>query len=78
MMVGGGVAYPNPTTGRVVVSLNEPIGEMTFYVLNSAGQAFLAPAKSLGERSVEFDLSELSQGLYILRVKGRSFKVVKH
>ena len=73
------LVYPNPTKGKVVITLPDPFELPSIGVVSVQGQAIQAPAEQISDRSAELDLSELSKGLYLLHVKGNSqfFKVVK-
>jgi hypothetical protein len=58
--------YPNPTTGRVQVILNEPA---TVTMHDAAGKLILSERMEKGENMI--DLSSYSTGIYLLRAQWR-------
>lgn len=61
-------AYPNPTTGRVTLSVNMPVGEgLQAEVLDAMGR--VAVREFLGDQTnVELDLSDVPAGMYFIQV----------
>jgi hypothetical protein len=69
--------YPNPASGVAVVSIDESIDCSELRIRNTAGQLVRRlPVK--GMRSLEIDVEELLQGVYILEFyRGESRVAVK-
>ncbi len=66
--------YPNPTTGKISLKKN-PKGEATVFILNSLGGIVLR--KSIFDETETLDLSNLSAGIYFLRVNSAKASTVK-
>ncbi|WP_228430021.1 T9SS type A sorting domain-containing protein [Chryseobacterium binzhouense] len=67
--------YPNPTSGKVKVTLNIVNGtENTFCLYNTLGQKIEVTMTKL-DNIMEFDISDLSKGLYYLSVYTNNGKV---
>lgn len=62
-------AYPNPLTSNVLnISFKEvPVKQSQLFIYNTKGQKVLT--KDLTGKEISFDISDLSNGLYILKVK---------
>ncbi|MDZ4847524.1 MAG: T9SS type A sorting domain-containing protein [Chitinophagales bacterium] len=76
--------YPNPTDGAVTLKAEGIFGKATFKLLDSMGKELsqqTVQGNELGQ-GVGVDLSQLSSGLYFLKIQteeGNHFmKVVKH
>ena len=68
--------YPNPTNGiiTIVANTNEPLNQVSIY--NYAGK--LVNQIQTNNSSVQFDLSDLASGVYLLQTaNGQSIKLVK-
>ncbi|WP_417601296.1 right-handed parallel beta-helix repeat-containing protein [Owenweeksia hongkongensis] len=63
--------YPNPTTGRVIIDLIEsPSGDNTITVLDLNGKVIMDRSLVNPQTGMmDIDLSELANGMYIIRVK---------
>ncbi|AEV32831.1 nitrous oxidase accessory protein [Owenweeksia hongkongensis DSM 17368] len=63
--------YPNPTTGRVIIDLIEsPTGDNTVTVLDLNGKVIMNRSLVNPQTGImDIDLSELANGMYIIRVK---------
>lgn len=61
-------AYPNPTSGRVTLSVNMPVGEgLQAEVLDAMGR--VAMREFLGDQTnVELDLNDVPAGMYFIQV----------
>ena len=65
-------AYPNPTTGQVMVEAQSPVaGTATFEVLNTMGRAVQQKTQELfeGLNEVPFDLATQPAGNYLIRCR---------
>ena len=72
-------AYPNPTNGQTTISLNQVIEADALNVLNLSGQNVSnANATNLAPNKIAIDLSAQPAGIYLLNLKGRTVKVIKH
>lgn len=61
---------PNPTQGKVVVNLGD-VGQRTsvsYAVVGMDGRVALTGSTRKGEAALEFDLSSLPQGIYLIRL----------
>ena len=62
--------YPNPATSSINISLNEDQHRAVFVSLNDiTGQEVLRKQLTNPSRSVQFDLSQLENGIYLLNVR---------
>ena len=71
-------AYPNPTTGRVTLSVNMPLGEgLQAEVVDAMGRVALR--EFLGDQTtVELDLNDVPAGMYFIQVtNGMERKVIR-
>lgn len=69
--------YPNPTSNKFIVTLEEPIDFASMGVLSIIGQAVRVPITKISEYSAEIDLSEVRTGFYLLQANGHRYKVLK-
>ncbi|MCL2131440.1 MAG: C25 family cysteine peptidase [Lentimicrobiaceae bacterium] len=71
--------YPNPTTGKFSVfsfQFSEMSGEVEIY--DVVGRKYNVGAKHiLPNEEIEIDISHLANGLYFLKIDGKTVKVVK-
>ena len=71
-------AYPNPTTGRVTLSVNMPVGEgLQAEVMDAMGR--VAVLEFLGDQTnVELDLNDMPAGMYLIQVtNGTAREVIR-
>jgi hypothetical protein len=68
---------PNPARNRVVVTAPRSIVWSTVRISTTTGQAFNVPATSLGDKSLEMDISGLAAGFYLVQVNGEVVRLVK-
>ncbi|MEJ7587821.1 MAG: T9SS type A sorting domain-containing protein, partial [Ferruginibacter sp.] len=61
--------YPNPSAGKIIISLNGYIGRTNFTVSNSFGQIILTKESVSLYRAQELDLTHLPAGIYFLKVE---------
>ncbi|MEO0470247.1 MAG: T9SS type A sorting domain-containing protein [Bacteroidota bacterium] len=71
--------YPNPTTGRITIE-REKAGQLNLMLLDVSGRVVLQ--KGFSVLVSDLDLSQLSQGIYILRMSdgersARSIRIQK-
>jgi subtilisin family serine protease len=73
------VLYPNPTTSKIFVTSNEKFVDVEIY--NTIGQKVFSQYLGTILNNQELDLSNLSQGTYIVKFNGelntKSVKVIK-
>ena len=71
--------YPNPTSGRVMVESDAPVGKITMYLTDTKGNLLKTiSSESAAQYPVTFDLSAYSSGLYYLKfVSGQDSRVWK-
>jgi PKD repeat protein len=70
--------YPNPSKGNLFVNLNEISGQTEIQILNPKGE--ILEKKSLiisDSKALEFDLSDLPDGIYLLRINSNEKNIVK-
>jgi hypothetical protein len=65
--------FPNPTDGRMVVQSNQVLGKIQLF--DSIGR--LVQTSETQEMEVEFDISMYANGLYIIKVGDKKFKILK-
>lgn len=58
--------YPNPTTGRFTLSFTKPLDKALVTIVDAAGRTVQQGHYS--GRTVEFDLSKVAGGLYVLQI----------
>ena len=61
--------YPNPSTGKILISLNGYIGRTNFIVSNSMGQTILEKEVFSVYGAHELDLTNQPKGIYFLKVE---------
>lgn len=59
--------YPNPATGKIMVSLSNAGKDYNLSIHNSLGQQVLNK-DNLSNQNIDLDLSDLSNGLYFIKV----------
>ena len=59
--------YPNPTTGKFLVTFSKALQNAAAYITDADGKT-LYHFKASGNR-VDFDLSKFSSGVYFVRLK---------
>lgn len=69
--------YPNPTRNKVIITLSQPIVLSSVRTYSAVGVEVLAPVSLITDRSAEVDLGGLPSGMFMLKVNGRLFKVIK-
>jgi extracellular elastinolytic metalloproteinase len=74
--------YPNPTRGNITIDLvnaKELIGKVEVELFDLAGRQVLARSQQINafDKRLNLDVSNLPNGLYSVRVKGRTFLVVE-
>ncbi len=71
--------YPNPTSGQVYVNLpNGATQEVMVQVMDASGRVVRTAPLSNNQNAVEFDLSGMASGLYLVRLnQGNETKTVK-
>ncbi|MEP7107561.1 MAG: T9SS type A sorting domain-containing protein [Ferruginibacter sp.] len=60
--------YPNPSRGKIWISMNGYLGRTNFVISNSVGQTILAKEFLSLYRAQELDLSNQPGGVYLLKV----------
>jgi hypothetical protein len=66
--------YPNPTTGKLTID-NEQLTIKNVEIFDVVGKKQLSIINC--PLSIEIDISHLAAGLYLLKVDGKTFKVIK-
>jgi hypothetical protein len=71
--------YPNPTSGQVYVNLpNGATQEVMVQLMDASGRVVRTAQLSNNQNAVEFDLSGMASGLYLVRLnQGNETKTVK-
>ena len=73
---GGLSIYPNPTAnGRVSIETIEDLRDATIDVFSLNGQLLLSSQVPLFNQRKSIDLSSLSQGVYLVRVRSADFNI---
>lgn len=73
--------YPNPTSNSVFVNTTNPVegNRLTATMLSPSG--ILLETKEIGTSPVEFDLSNMASGIYILELRSdtdlKTWKIIK-
>jgi hypothetical protein len=75
------IVFPNPSTDRIILKMDEPLTNKYSYVLYNSNGMMLSSNK-VTVSSTEIPLTGYSKGIYILEVQSRglkvkSFKIVK-
>lgn len=69
--------YPNPTDGRVKLTLAENCEYSDIVVLNNIGQKVRVVHAKAQKLSYDLDLSDQSEGVYFIRVNSKSNSIMK-
>ena len=67
-------AYPNPVSDYLLVNFTTTIpGDITISLINSNGMVMNEMKVKAENETVQINVSDLSQGLYILKINGSGF-----
>ena len=67
------IAYPNPTSGQLTISLDESMkDEYVIEVLNDLGEVILLTKQPKNAKTVQIDLSGYSSGLFLIRISSET------
>ncbi|GAA4055031.1 hypothetical protein GCM10022409_47730 [Hymenobacter glaciei] len=69
--------FPNPTTGRLTVTLNGPHSRAGLVVYNTLGQEMLTNTLAANAATAELDLTTLATGVYLLKVTSTEGSVTR-
>ena len=73
--------YPNPTTESVFVNITNPEEDLSISAILLSSSGVLLDSKAIGAATVEFDLSKMAAGIYILELRGetdkKTWKIIK-
>lgn len=73
--------YPNPTTKSIFVNITNPDEDMSINATLLSSSGVLLDSKSIGAATVEFDLSNMAAGIYILELRSendtKAWKIIK-
>ncbi|MEO5892436.1 MAG: T9SS type A sorting domain-containing protein [Ferruginibacter sp.] len=69
--------YPNPSTGKVSVSMSGYTGGVNFVVCNSLGETVLVKEGVSLNRTLELDLSNQPKGIYLLKIETSNSNVIQ-
>jgi len=70
--------YPNPANSTVHIQFNTAVAEeIVVSIYNLQGKLVNKPSTNSNETKLSFDISNLSQGMYFVALKGESFKLVE-
>lgn len=73
--------YPNPTTKSIFVTITNPDEGMSINATLLSSSGVLLDSKSIGAATVEFDLSNMAAGIYILELCSetdtKTWKIIK-
>ncbi|TKS56471.1 S8 family serine peptidase [Mesohalobacter halotolerans] len=70
--------YPNPSSGRVVVNFNQNISDdVKIDIIDLNGRALRSFAHENSSNNFSFNLSDLSSGIYFVRIKSQNQSAVK-
>ena len=69
--------FPNPTTGRLTVTMSGSHSRARLAVYNALGQEMLAGTMAAGAATTELDLTTLAIGVYVLKVTSTEGSVTR-
>lgn len=73
--------YPNPTTKSIFVNITNPDEDMSINATLLSSTGVLLDSKTIGAATVEFDLSNMAAGIYILELRSetdtKTWKIIK-
>ena len=70
--------YPNPSSsGQVSLQLNNN-SSVSVHIYNTMGSLASAPMNFIGERNVNLQVNDLSQGVYLVEVRSSEVSYFKH
>ncbi len=67
--------YPNPFTNELTIKLNEDAGKKEIFLFDVTGKEILR--QQTAEAEIKLNTENIGAGLYLLKVGGENFKVVK-
>ena len=67
--------YPNPTTGKFVVTFSRALNKATVYIVDVSGKTVSRFAAN--GNTIEFDLSSSPAGIYFIRIDDAGNKLIK-
>jgi len=71
--------FPNPFTNIVNIDLNSDINKIvTVDIINYAGQIILHKKEFASGGKIQLNLTELKQGFYFIKIKGKAYKIQKN
>lgn len=62
--------YPNPASGKVIISLPSDISEPVITFYNLTGEEFILAVSPVNRQQLEIDVKDLSQGFYFIKAVG--------
>ena len=62
--------YPNPASGKIIISLPSEISEPVITFYNLTGEEFLLAVSPISRQQLEIDVKELAQGFYFIKAVG--------
>ncbi len=65
--------YPNPTLSNITINSEEKIDQLKLYTIYGS----LVLTKTVNAKRTQLNLSNLSEGIYILKVNGKTYSVQK-
>jgi len=70
--------YPNPTNGNLNIKLAEKLGKVDISVVNVLNETMINLSEDIRfEKTMSLDLSDLSSGLYFVRIKSANAEFIK-
>ncbi|MEI9917741.1 MAG: PA14 domain-containing protein [Bacteroidota bacterium] len=70
-------AYPNPARDKVVVTAGVSLSTHAIRFQTVLGQTMTVPMSKLSDKSIELDITQVSAGLYLLHVNGKTIRIAK-
>jgi len=72
--------YPNPTNGNITIPFNQPIAEPTIITVQDSKGAIVKELFNqyldAGQHNLTFNVADLSQGIYFVRVQSRHNEII--
>lgn len=69
--------YPNPTTGKLTLNLKQLFVDGHVEIFSLLGERMLSQSLVAGQTEYELDLSDLNNGMYLVRITGQGQSLTK-
>ncbi|MEN3324616.1 T9SS type A sorting domain-containing protein [Mariniflexile soesokkakense] len=68
------IFYPNPTTNKIMITSKIPLNEKEYNLFDATGKSVIS---GMLDNSQSIDLSQLTKGMYYIKIENTTYKVMK-